>query len=180
MSDKEYKNQQKRVKKYLDKWQKPCGFGWFSINVEFDRERDHDEPGTLGKCWSNWQYRQGTIKFYLPVVEEQRDDELEMSVIHELCHLIVSPLQDFSTPEKREITEYTTTTVAEALYWAHTQVKKGKDDAPTRKGRPNQAADQAEESEEPRDVRTKSPKPVCENETLRDATRGKGDYYRLS
>jgi hypothetical protein len=144
LTDKEFKEQKLRLKKFLDKWQKPAGFGWFTLEVQFDRERDEEAPGTFGKCWSRWQYRTGTIRFYLPIVKELSDSDLELNVLHELCHLLVSPLQDFSTPEKSEITEYTTTCVAEALYWAHTQVKKGLSNGQQTK----KAPDKAEESHE--------------------------------
>lgn len=191
MTDSEYKQQKLRVKRYLNKWQKPAGFGWFALNVEFDRERDHDEPGTLGKCWSNWQYRQGTIKFYLPVVEEQRDDELELSVIHELCHLLISPLQNFESDEFRKITEYTTSCVAEALYWAHTQVKKGKNGTKIRPSKSNGAKsvdivepqatpDQAEESQESQELQSRQDFPLHETGNIYTIARRESSKYPFS
>jgi len=124
MTDKEFKIQQRRVKKYLDKWQKPGGFGWFDIQIEWDREHNLDNDTTLASCWSNWQYRHATIRFYLPIVKDQSDDELEKAVIHELSHILLSGLQDFSTKDKRDLTEYTTTLITDAIYWAHTNVKR--------------------------------------------------------
>ena len=124
MTDKEFREQKRRVNKYLDKWQKPAGFGWWYITVEYERDRYTDEPNTAAHCWSQWQYHQATIRFYLPALKSLEDEELERTIIHELCHLLISPLEDYSTPERRQITEHTTSLVADALYWAYSNVGK--------------------------------------------------------
>jgi hypothetical protein len=171
MTDKEYKKQVARVRKYLDKWQKPCGFGWWTIEVEYSRERDEDVAGTFAQCWSYWQYRSGTLRFFLPVVANCTDEQVEQNVLHELCHLIVSPLENFDSKEKRQITEYTTTLVAEALYWAHTQVKKGRSNV--KRTIKIKTPHEVKASEEHRDIRTESSEQIQETGIVSDATRGK-------
>ncbi len=49
MTDAQFKEQKRRVKKWLDKWQKPAGFGWWDIAVEFDRERYDDVQDTMAQ-----------------------------------------------------------------------------------------------------------------------------------
>ena len=49
MTDKEYREQKARVKKYIDKWFKALGMGWFHIDMTWSRERDEDQPNTAAK-----------------------------------------------------------------------------------------------------------------------------------
>lgn len=120
MTDKEYAKQKKRVQKYIDKWFKTIGLGWFRVGFEWDRERDDKDSGTVARTYSQWQYKQATITWFLPAVALQPDDELEATVVHEFSHILLSGLaqqtdDDIST---KQINEYTTELVANAIMWA--------------------------------------------------------------
>jgi len=42
---------------------------------------------------SRWQYMQARIKWYLPSAVRHNNDELEKVLVHELCHVLLSPEQ---------------------------------------------------------------------------------------
>lgn len=127
MTDKEYRAQKARVQKYLDKWFKTVGLGWFRVDMEWCRETDGE---TAARTHSSWQYKTATITWYLPHLAKYEDDTVEETVVHELCHVLLSGLAqnqiDNDNQLSDQINEYTTSLVAAALKWARAA---GEDDA---------------------------------------------------
>lgn len=123
MNDKECRNQIKRVKALLDKWEKPCGFRWFQIEHTFSRDNDQEGQGTGGCTASQWQYRNAWITWFLPVIAELTDEQLEEMVVHELCHTLISPIENYED-KMAERTELATTNVERALRFAYEAGKK--------------------------------------------------------
>lgn len=117
MTDKEYEKQKARVKKVLNRWL-TVGFNWWNIELEWNREKDEDSPSQAAQTHTMWQYRDVNIIWNLPVIKNQTDEELETIVVHELSHILIASIQDFSNDDKREMTEFATTNVARALQWA--------------------------------------------------------------
>lgn len=119
MTDKEYREQKKRVKKYIDKWFKTLGLGWFSVDMEWSRERDGE---TAARTLSSWQYKNATITWFLPLLAQHDDDTVERTVVHEFCHILLSALaqnqSDSNEGLANQINEYTTEVVASAMIWA--------------------------------------------------------------
>lgn len=126
MNDKQFKDQKKRIESLIHKWFKPIGMGWWQVDFHYERERADQSPDTVGMTTSNWQYRTGDITFFLPTCSEINDDKLEEAVVHELTHILVSPLQDLSDDRARDITEFTVTSIARALIWSSELVNKSK------------------------------------------------------
>lgn len=118
MTDKEYKIQKTRVQKFIDKWFKPIGMGWWQVDMEWNRIHAEESPTTIAITNCNWQYRTGRIEFFLPTCADLNDDQLEEAIIHEFCHILVAPLQDLRDDQSREITEHTVTTLARTIIWA--------------------------------------------------------------
>lgn len=118
MTDKEYKAEKARINKYWDKWFRAIGLSWWTVDKIFERELNKDSPSQAATSSSNWQYRTACITFVVPVCAEQDDEKLENVVVHEMTHILAAPIQDFRDDQAREITEYTVTTIAQALMWA--------------------------------------------------------------
>lgn len=124
MNDKDFAQQKKRVQKYVDKWFKTLGLGWFTINFEWSREPDSSEGGTAGRTYSQWQYRSATITFFLPVLAQHDDDTVERTVVHEMVHVLLSGIAQNMVHDdetlSNQVNEYTTETVTAAIMWART------------------------------------------------------------
>jgi hypothetical protein len=119
VTDKDYREQKRRVKKYIDKWFRTLGLGWFSVDMEWSREKDND---TAARTLSSWQYKNATITWFLPLLAQYDDDTVERTVVHEFCHVLLSGLaqnqQNTDESLSSQVNEYTTELVANALVWA--------------------------------------------------------------
>lgn len=123
MDDAAAEVQKARVNKYLEKW-RPAGFGWWRVDLEWDRG-SHDDCDTqrrLASCKINWEYRAATISFVLPALVSLNEEELEETVVHELAHLLIASIQDYSDSNTRQLTEYAVTCVTRALLWTNQHV----------------------------------------------------------
>lgn len=119
MTDKEFNMQKKRVQKYIDRWFKTLGLGWFKVDMNWSRERDEREPKTAGYVNTLWQYRSASITWFLPAVADCDDDSLEGVVVHEFTHILVAPLMAVSKEEDLSLQhEYATESLARAFIWA--------------------------------------------------------------
>ena len=127
MTDLQYEEQKQRVENVLEKFIKPLGFAWWDVGVVFERQPsldDTDNKEVQGTCQSFWQYRSATLTFYLASLSGVNDRDLEDMVIHELCHILVAPVEDYSSPDKQDKTELATTNVAFALRFAYEEGKR--------------------------------------------------------
>lgn len=118
MTDKEYREQKLRVRRFWDKWHDAIGMGWWRINLTWDRARDEESPNQLAVTSSSWQYRTGHVTFNLPECAAVDDETLEETVVHELCHILLAPIHDGRDDQAREITEFAVTSTARAIIWA--------------------------------------------------------------
>lgn len=123
MTDKEYNHQKKRVGKFLTKWQAPMGLRWWDIQVVCDR-RYCSKPSVAAETDMNlWKYRTATITFYLPKIAESSDTEVENVVVHELCHVLLSPISvnmvDLNEDYQQQVMEFNTELVAQAFGWVY-------------------------------------------------------------
>jgi hypothetical protein len=90
-------------------------YGWRLITVYHDSVEDMPE-GTdilsVACAESNFKYLEATIHVNLRNAESEKEKRIEYFVIHELTHLLLSPLQESceSTP-----LEYTVTSIARIL-----------------------------------------------------------------
>ena len=120
MNDKEYAKQKKRVEKYINKWHRVMGLGWFCIEYIWDREHKEDSPNTAALTNSAWQYKDASITWFLPQIQALADDRLENIVVHEFCHVLLSGLAQWieDNPQADQLNEYTTELVANAMIWS--------------------------------------------------------------
>lgn len=127
MNDAEYKKEKERVVKLIEKWVYPLGLNDWDISYVFHREPDTSRGkqtlGVLMSVSSDWKYQHATINCRLSVSKSVDDYELEHALLHELMHVIVSPM---STSEKDELEEVVVTRLAKIIYNAHHFVGKSK------------------------------------------------------
>lgn len=126
MTDKEYREQKRRVQKYFDKWYAVLGMGWYRIDREWDRVRSEETPSEAAVTSWQWQYRTASITYRLPVIAELDDDKLENVVVHEFAHILTGAMVQNQPDDNRQLMEYSTENVARALIWAREAGQKDK------------------------------------------------------
>lgn len=126
MTDIEKEKQKKRITSLADKWLGILGLYHWKISFIFEIDKEEPEtrysPGRLKAVKGLWEhvmdtevdpyYLQANISIWLPVIKELTEEELEESFLHELCHVIVSPM---SKPSKCKEEELVATSLARAI-----------------------------------------------------------------
>lgn len=97
MNDAEYEAQVERVKVIRERWHKLILPHDWTIRYDFLREPNVVDCGThldvaIGMCEASWEYMRATITFSMPEVAQVDDDELEETLIHECCHVLVAEM----------------------------------------------------------------------------------------
>lgn len=84
-----------KIKFYFDWWKKWLGLGYQRIVVKYVNKWD----GTIiadAICDAKWQYLDHSITFCIGRMRTMNDNEIEITVIHELMHIFLNEMQ---TPE---------------------------------------------------------------------------------
>lgn len=92
----------KKIRRYLKKWLQPLGLLWWKIDIlyyddpmEVMRQFSSTEDSiTYASVQANWQYLTATIKFNLPALAEKSSAEIESTVVHELCHILICEMRE--------------------------------------------------------------------------------------
>ena len=128
MTDREYKKQLRRIQRYIDRWHKTLGMGWWKVDYNYYDKRKEFAKGekdtsyaqdVAARSWSDWRYRNASISFSVPKVATLSDAEVESMVVHELVHILVGSLGARSNPEHRlDHNELVVTSLTHAFLWA--------------------------------------------------------------
>ncbi|HEU4609985.1 MAG TPA: hypothetical protein VFS31_17815 [Chitinophagaceae bacterium] len=134
LKDKDYEQVKRRIQKYIIKWKHLMWMG--PINIDIDYVRGYATGELTGsaanvKNLPGWPYQDFTIEFFLAMLADYSEDDLEMVIIHELCHILVAPITHPTSegmPEEvsRNLMEHTVTNMARAFWTAY---KEGGEDA---------------------------------------------------
>src|SRR5690349_8014512 len=99
-SDNDYKTQKARVQNLLDKWITPLGLRWWKLDLIRDRGDVCKDVGKveIDECCRahvkvQWEYLRATVTFHLLRLEDEKDEDLEWTVVHELCHILVKEMR---------------------------------------------------------------------------------------
>jgi hypothetical protein len=128
MTDKEYREQKKRIQKLIDKWVHTLGLDWWEIIYEYVRgEHDGSETnympftgkGSRYACImevsTDYYYRTARMTFYLQTCIDYDDAALERYFVHECMHIFLKAMQ---TKQKASEEELVATSLASAVIWA--------------------------------------------------------------
>lgn len=125
MTDKEFVLVKRRIKSLLDEW----AFGTKSqgprmtalkewvITVKFSREPFDTRDGNVAGAhiYSHWHYKQAEIEFNCLELYRLGLLELELIIIHELCHALVNEMREWagSEPETEALMRHEERVVSE-------------------------------------------------------------------
>lgn len=123
MTDKEFRIQEARVKKYLDQLKKQLGFYAWKFDSNFHSTMNPESPGifssTVCSTSPRWEYLFAEFDWFLPMVQKCTDRELRYVVAHELSHLWLSRTVSGSVDEQtRKLHELSATEIGWAIVWS--------------------------------------------------------------
>jgi hypothetical protein len=76
---------------------------------------DHPDCSVAAEIVCQWEYKQAKIRFNVPALAEMQRDQIDRTIVHELCHLIVNPMHD----GKSKLEEMVVTHMTDTIMWAY-------------------------------------------------------------
>ena len=97
MNDAEYESEKARVQRYIDKWFPLLHlYEWRRIRMEWFRDKNKAEwqsPDAEMEVSTLWQYAEAYLKIDLTETITESDDEIEFTILHEFCHILVAEMR---------------------------------------------------------------------------------------
>jgi hypothetical protein len=117
---KAFKRERARVNALAEKWIKPIGLAWWTIDIRYwaskrEWSKEHSKDAAM-TCLPDWRYRTATIDVDLQAARRVEDDKLERWFVHELAHVFLDEM--CGVPDQHNHGERVAMTVADALIWA--------------------------------------------------------------
>jgi hypothetical protein len=81
------------IETLLAKWRPLLGLDQWDIGVDYHADGCARSPGVLADASVDWKYKHGHINFYLPKLLEEKPDQVEYIVLHELMHFMVNQMR---------------------------------------------------------------------------------------
>lgn len=112
MTDKEFAAEKKRVARLFKKWQTVFGLDTWEIHTEIIRAlgRYEDNGSVLADVTTTWARMRAVINIYAESTCALSKAQLERTIIHELCHILVAEIapEEKNDSEERVVTMLTT------------------------------------------------------------------------
>lgn len=101
------------IKELLDKWRPLLGLdSWRDIGLEFVYVAPpEDEPvfyQWVMQAHTNWPHMQALIEVNMTMCKDYTPEELEYSIVHELCHVMVAEIEGKAKREERVVHQMAT------------------------------------------------------------------------
>lgn len=106
----------RRIQAAIKRWKCLVPPGFDVKHVFNEASAGEGEETVLANTVAQWEYHSATIKWYLPVCASCTADELERTVVHELVHVLTSPMEAHLRSGKMNATcEHTVEGIARAF-----------------------------------------------------------------
>lgn len=108
MTDKDFRDTVKRIKIATGRWAQPCGLHmWRKIEFLYHAdtaamaagggvELTEEQRDVAGRAQVDWQYREARIHINVSKLQYITDDEIDYIIRHEICHVLVSEMREWS------------------------------------------------------------------------------------
>jgi hypothetical protein len=97
----------------IDYWKGKLGIGTWTLYISYVPHYCSTSKDINANIGCQWEYRNAHINFFLPALLKLDSDDLEQTVVHELCHCVVDPL--VNKHSKQKSVEVVVTDMAKAL-----------------------------------------------------------------
>lgn len=130
MNDAEYAATKERVMEVFERWRYPLGLNMWRLHMRWNRLDKPAGDGILarvaGEATPDWRYLEATVEWYLPVLEDMDDEELEYVVLHELTHVVLNEMRESAGEGGIDHEERVVTQVAKVLQWVRDHGRDGR------------------------------------------------------
>ncbi len=108
MTDAIYEREKARILALTEVWVPRLNLERYTIQSCWHRVTDsrHDhniDNDPAGEVRVRWEYEQATVCFFLDETMSMDDKDLQSTVVHELCHIIVNPMRECRRKGRFEI-----------------------------------------------------------------------------
>lgn len=124
---KAYKRTFRRARRHFERWIFLLGLRWWDVEVHWydSGKAFRQASGATGhnvamRIEADWRYMRATVYVNVPALARMSDDELERSVVHELCHALVNEMREQGIDHEERVV----TMLSKAFMWT-----RGADDA---------------------------------------------------
>lgn len=100
-----------RVERTVNRWKTMMDLGHITIGNYYSDE----ESENIAEVVTSWEYRQAAIIWFGKNVIELNQQELDLATVHELSHIIVSPMSDHLPDEHHKLEEFVVESIARAI-----------------------------------------------------------------
>ncbi len=116
MRKREIKRQHKRIQAIADKWLRPLGLLWWSVEFTYRYDRKHfrskDGREAFAITYADWRYMRAVVEVNMKMLPNVSDEELEEYLLHEFMHILLDETGSGNHHEER-----VATTLANAFLW---------------------------------------------------------------
>lgn len=110
----EHKAAKKQIQRLAKKWAPLAPPGWDVKHLYLEITDDEHET-VMAESKAAWEYHQASIRWYLPACCGQEDAYIEATMVHELVHVLVAPMEQQLPDEQTKLCEYTVEQVTRAI-----------------------------------------------------------------
>jgi predicted metallopeptidase len=121
LTEKDLTKYKRTVERVLNKWVKLLGLDRCTLTIEFSDESKTSEEGmsVIAETSASWQYNAAYIIFYLANFNKVKPDRIEMAIIHELIHILVNEMRNYSASDGTEHEERVVCSLTDAVLNAY-------------------------------------------------------------
>lgn len=119
MKQKAFEAERDRCQRYFSDWVPKLGLAWWQVEVNYyDKRkifRKNKKADTIAamRIWCDWRYMDMQIAVCTPVTRQMDAEELERTVVHELCHALVNEMRESGIDHEERVV----TTLTKAFMW---------------------------------------------------------------
>lgn len=99
----------------FEEWTELLEMNWWHLSLTRCDAANDEDPGTAADTDAKWEYRQARIRVYLPAIANHSDDDIESIIVHELVHVLVSPMESLMKEKDTKLSEAAVENVARGL-----------------------------------------------------------------
>ena len=111
----------KLIRKIFKWWATYLGVMRYEFDLLYCSSSEWDQgKDCIAYINTDWKYQEASIYFNMQKMRERSAEQIEYTIVHELCHLLVNEMQNYKRVDHEE---RVVTDLAKAFIWVRDQAK---------------------------------------------------------